>query len=156
MNNYYISSTIDSNKEKLNIAFKALRRANIVARQNFRCCQSCAGSEIATDVEKMLDNGKKVVGWVFYHRQDYDHAFTSSRWNRNPSGNLYLAFTGGSTEKYDKNGLSTEEIGRIVAVILHSVGLVFEWDGSADTRILVKLGEKSVEKIESESESWGE
>lgn len=147
---------ITSNKEKLNQAFKTLRKAKVVARQNFRCCQSCAGYETATDVEKMLDAGKTVLGWVFYHRQDHDHAFTESRWNRNPKGELYLAFTGGSTNKYEKNGLSTAEIGRMVVVALETVGLTYEWDGTAETRILVKLGEPSVEKIEAESESWGE
>ena len=152
---YTMENTINENKEKLNIAFKALRKAKLIARQNFRCCQSCAGYEIATDVEKKLDAGKVVAGWVFYHHQDHNSAFEGSR--RYPAkGELYLSYTGGSTSKYEKNGLQTVEIGKIVAAVLTSVGLVFEWDGSSDTRILVKLGEKAVEKVEAESESWGE
>ena len=151
----YLNNNIVENKEKLNKAFKALRKYDLVARQNFRCCQSCAAYEIATDVEKMLDNGKTVHGWVFYHRQDYDSAFVGNR--RYPAnGELYLAYTGGSTSKYEKNGLPTVEIGKMVAQALTEAGLVYEWDGSEDQRILVKLGEKAVEKIEAEAESWGE
>lgn len=151
------TTTIAENKEKLNKAFKLLRKNYLVGRQDFRCCQSCAGSEIATDVEKMLDNGKRVDGWVFYHHQDTEGALgLGSRYRRTPSGELYLAFTGGDTAKYDKNGISTLEVGKIVAVALSQVGVPFEWNGSEDTRILVKLNEKIAEKIEADVETWGE
>lgn len=157
MYDYYdLSSTMVENKEKLNQAFKLLRKNFLVARQNFRCCQSCAGSEIATDVEKKLDAGKRVDGWVFYHHQDHQGAFESYR-GRTMSGELHLAYTGGSTNKYEDNGISTLEVGKIVAVALEQVGLAYEWDGSSDQRILVKLGEKVTEKVSfvADSETWG-
>lgn len=150
-----VTSTIAENKEKLNKAFKLLRQNHLVARQDFRCCQSCAGYEIATDVEKMLDNGKRVDGWVFYHNQDSEGA-TTHRYRKEPSGELYLAYSSGSTNKYEKNGISTLEVGKILAVALTKAGLVFEWDGSEDTRILVKLNEKTAEKVEADTDTWGE
>lgn len=150
-----INPTIAENKEKLNAAFKLLRKNYLVARQDFRCCQSCAGYEIATAVEKMLDNGKRVDGWVFYHNQDSEGALSDRR-GRRATGELYLAYTGGDTEKYPKNGIETVEVGKRVAVALAHVGLAFEWDGNSDTRILVKLNEKVAEKVEADSETWGE
>lgn len=142
LSSYTLEPIIAENKEKLNKVFKALRKNSVVARQNFLCCQSCAGYKIATDVEKMLDAGKVVAGWVFYHRQDYNSAFVGE--GRYPAnGELYLAYTGGSTNKYEKNGLQTVEIGRLVVKELEAAGLVYEWDGSEDSRILVKLGENN-------------
>lgn len=42
-------------------AFRALRRAGYFARQNFKCCQTCAWSAIPEDTK-----------CVFYHKQDAD------------------------------------------------------------------------------------
>lgn len=151
-----ITINVAENKEKLNKVFKLLRKNFLIARQDFRCCQSCAGYEIATDVEKMLDNGKRVDGWVFYHHQDTEGALETR--NGRPSGELYLAYSSGSTNKYENNGIETVAVGKIVAIALTEVGVPFEWDGNSDSRILVKLNEKVVQKVlvEADSETWGE
>ena len=41
------------NKENLNNAFKELRKLGYFARQNFKCCQSCAWAAVPMDKAKV-------------------------------------------------------------------------------------------------------
>ncbi len=146
------SRVIAENKERLNQAFKLLRKTGLIARQSFGCCGSCGSYEIATKMEELLDAGKPALGYVFYNKQSAD-AFNGNR----PDGRLYLSYADGTTNKYPNNIPKTgEEIGKMVVVALKLSGLAFEWDGSTDHAILVKLAEKTAEKIEADSETWGE
>lgn len=152
-----VENTIASNKEKLNAAFKLLRKNNLIARQNFGCCGSCGSYEIATKMEELLDQGKAVNGYVFFNRQGAE-ALRGDGY-RPADGTLYLSYADGSTNKYPNNTpLSGLEVGRMLAVALTEVGLVFEWDGDADHCVIVKMAEKQVEKVlvEADSETWGE
>lgn len=62
-------------RKKLSAAFRVLRNAGYIAKQNFWCCQSCAWSDIPDDAKKV----------VFYHHQDNDDI---------PDGYVYLAWRG--------------------------------------------------------------
>lgn len=50
------------NKQKLNIAFRKLRKEGYYAKQNFWCCQSCGLAAIPEDKDS----------YVFYHSQDFE------------------------------------------------------------------------------------
>src|SRR6185437_11794022 len=146
--------TVAENKEKLNQAFKFLRKNGMIARQNFTCCQSCGGYAIGTYMEGQLDKGKSQLGYVFYHHQDAE-ALKSDGYRSD--GNLYLAYGDGSTNKYPNNvPKSSEEIGKMIFLALTQAGLVVEWNGDSDTRILVKMAEKTAEKVEADTDTWGE
>ena len=47
---------------RLNRAFEALRRAHVVAEQDFACCNTCGHAEI--------EGGQGDLGYVFFHQQD--------------------------------------------------------------------------------------
>ena len=94
-------------KEKVNMAFKLLRKAGYFAKQNFWCCQSCAWSNIPEGIDKV----------VFYHNQDND-----SWENKELKKDLYLAWSGSGQE---------------IVSILSSVGLNLDWNGSEDKRIRI-------------------
>lgn len=146
---------IAENKEKLDKAFKRLRKNGLIARQNFSCCGSCGSYEIATRMEELLKDNKQALGYVFYNRQSAE----ALRGNgRNPAdGRLYISYADGSTSKFPNNiPKSTEEIGKMLAIALTDAGLVVEWDGNPDSSVLVKMDEKVAEKIEVDSETWGE
>lgn len=146
---------IDANKQKLNEAFKLLRKNKILARQNFSCCGSCGSYELATKIEEMHDANKSVLGYVFYNRQS-NEALVGDHWKL-ADGRLYISYADSSTSKYpNKITKTSEEIGQMLVVALTQVGLVFEWDGSSDSCVLVKMAEKTVEKVEADSETWGE
>jgi len=68
-------------KDKLNKAFRALRKAGYFAKQDFECCQSC-GCAAVPDTHQHK--------YVFYHRQDRDYL-------RN-TGKCYLAWNGNGEE----------------------------------------------------------
>ena len=143
---------IAENKERLNDAFKLLRKQGLIARQSFGCCGSCGSYEIATKMEEMLDAGKSALGYVFYNKQSAE-AFNGDR----ADGLLYISYADGSTNKYPNNTpKSSEEIGKMVLLAMKLSGLVAEWNGDTDTCVLVKLAEKTAEKIEADSETWGE
>jgi hypothetical protein len=81
-------------KDKLNAAFRDLRKAGYFARQNFACCQSCGCAEVPDD---------KAETYVFYHRQDAEHL--------EKDRGTYLAYAGNGRficETFGKQGLAVE------------------------------------------------
>jgi hypothetical protein len=118
-------------KDKLNHAFRQMRHAGLVARQNFSCCGSCAGYELTTDIVAMPAKKRaNVKGVCFYHRQD------AERLNR--GGDLYLGFGPVDSTEHGQIGLETVQVGRLVVRALELAGLGYEWDGTASQCILVK------------------
>lgn len=97
-------------KDKVNKAFRLLRKAGYFAQQDYWCCQSCAWNAVPED---SYDSGKV----VFYHHQDND------AWKGKELGKrLYLAWAGDGNE---------------IVRIIQSVGLATEWDGTENNRIQI-------------------
>jgi hypothetical protein len=118
-------------KQKLNVAFALMRQAGLIARQNFSCCGSCAGYDIAQHVTKMPAKKRaKVTGVCTYNRQD------AVRLDR--GGDLHLGFGSVNTQAHGSVGLPTAQVGRLVTLCLAQAGLSYEWDGEASRRILVR------------------
>lgn len=124
--------------ESLTNAFQTMRKAGLLARQNFWCCGSCAGYAMAQKATELIDKGKdvqEIKGCVFYHNQDNER-------KRNGK-NFHLAFGQLGSEKYGDIGLATKEVGRLVCQILSVFNITFKWDGKAETRIEI-LQEETV------------
>lgn len=106
-------------RDRVQGAYKVLRKKGYRCRSNFWCCQTCGWADISTDKD-----GKPLVGEdeelkaVFWHNQD-----TSSA---KMGGQLYLAWGGDGEE---------------IVAALEEQGLEVEWDGSERTRIKVGLRE---------------
>jgi hypothetical protein len=129
-------------KTKLNLAFKAMRKAGLLARQNYKCCQNCGGYALTTEAEKLVKAGKTVNGCCFYHHQDAAVLRESrSRSWRAPVATeyLYLAYGDMSSNELGNIGLSTAEVGKIVVRCLVDAGLDPIWNGSTDQRIKVTV-----------------
>lgn len=92
----------------INKAFTALRKSGLFARQNFKCCQSCACAEVP--------EGKD---YVFYHQQDNA--------SLKEQGKCHLAF----------GGKNPEAVGWKVVAILAQNGVRVNWDGNTDKRIMI-------------------
>lgn len=132
-----ILTTAEQTKLALNKAFQALRKQGFIARQNFSCCNGCAGGEIATEVEAKIDAGKlreDFKGVVFYTRQQ--RMITESK-RATTIQKVHLSFGPLGTTKHGELGISTKEAGDLVAEALKDAGVTFEWDGSPDQCILV-------------------
>lgn len=108
-------------KDALNIAFRALRKLNIVALQRTPCCQSCSLAELC-DVMKEKKNKKK-LGAVYYHQQDLCQL--------REQGSLHIRFT---CREKQKNMM---QVGALAAVALASAGLRVVWDGTEHQAIRV-------------------
>jgi len=118
------------NRENLSTAFKLMRKAGLIARQNFTCCSSCGGYAMAERVKEMTPERRtKVKGCVFYHSQD------AARLRE--GGNLYLGYGPVGVHEVGDFGLPTEEVGALVVKALASAGLSYEWDGKPSSRIEV-------------------
>lgn len=127
-----------ASQEKLNEAFKLLRKEGLIARQRFSCCRGCAGCEIADEVSGKVDAGKKLPkGAVFYTRQGgfWGGSTPGSRFARPTK--CYLSFGNVSTSKHGDIGLPTVEVGKLICKVLDKVGLHYEWDGTEDQCIMV-------------------
>lgn len=110
-------------KQKFNRLFAALRKMNLVARQNFTCCQSCGCAEIN---EMFADRENDIlVGYAFYHKQDGARLCEEQ--------GVYVAF--GNRDERDPT--TAEEIGKWIVEAAHKLGLFCTWNGSAATRIYV-------------------
>ena len=116
-------------KGQLNMAFKLMREKNLIARQNFLCCGSCAGSAITTLAEQRIEKGKQIDGCCFYHGQandDYENG-----------NDFYIQYGNMDSNKIGEIGKPTKEVGDIVVECLKAARIGFEWDGSPDTAILI-------------------
>ena len=112
-------------KEKLNVAFKTMRKAGMIARQKYLCCGSCAVSSIASELKKP-NKRTKPIGFVYYTRQDWEDSVDRDF--------MYLGFGSDGTE-----GTSAEQIGALVFASCVKAGLTVEWSGDTSERILVSL-----------------
>lgn len=120
-------------KEKLNLAFRKLRKMGFIAHQSFKCCNSCGGSAIAYDLIEHLDKGeKKPLGAIYYSRQE---GLVRKEGRREFASKLFLRFGSISTDKYGEVGLPTKEVGTQVVEVLESVGLSVNWDGDPERSI---------------------
>jgi len=108
-----------------------MRKAGLVARQNFSCCGSCAGYELTTDVAAMPSKKRaKVKGVCFYHRQD------TARMDK--GDDLMLRFGPVDSKEHGQIGLEAVQVGHLVVQCLIKAGLGYEWDGTASRCILVR------------------
>ena len=106
-----------------------------VAKQNFSCCNSCAGYDISVKVAENAGKVRKgakqdVRGCVFYHRQATE--------SMNTGGTLYLSYGQLGTTKGDF-GLPTAEGGKEIATVLKKHGLKVEWNGDENVKIKVDM-----------------
>lgn len=114
----------------LNDAFKELRKKGLIARQDYWCCQSCGGYAIGQMIEIRNRMGKKTTGYVFFHHQDTERAERDRI--------LYLAYGNPFSGSADTPE-ATAKVGKTIVETLERHGFLTEWNGSPDTRILVKV-----------------
>lgn len=131
----YARPIVITDADRIENAFVKLREQGYIARggpDGFLCCQNCAGTQIANDVDAMTpEERSKVRGAVFYHQQDAE-AFTDG-------GTLFISFgpieCGAGTI-----GEDIQIVGNALAAGLRAAGLEIIWDDSPDTRIGIPLG----------------
>lgn len=118
-------------RANLNRAFAAMRKAGLIAKQNWKCCQGCGWSSIGGLIEEKIDADPsakdRIRGTVFYHSQDAE--------SRDDGNSFFLAFGNAGTEKHGTVGMPTAEVGQEVCRILTNHGVKHSWDGSGGTRI---------------------
>lgn len=118
-----------STKEKLNVAFRAMKKLGLVARQSYG-----TGPWARRDLfVKLLgsvpeDRKVRVVGLVYYPLQE--SLFPSDE------GRLYVYY---STAFGCPNRKPDVEVGRMVYEALKGAGLRVQWDGSDETAVEVEL-----------------
>jgi len=118
--------TIHDYKDRLNLAFRAMRKAGLVARQNFACCGTCGSYEIRRAIDSMpLPRQGKVTGIAFYHHQD------NARMRLRGFDGLHLSYGGES--------LPSIEVGHLVLSCLRQAGIAAEWDGDVGKRVFARF-----------------
>jgi hypothetical protein len=105
--------------DRLDAAFAELERAGIAARHHYLTYRDTARDEIEAEIDELKEQGRKVQGYVFYTRLDTSEAVESGR--------LELTFG------------PTQEAASRIRQALERAGLNTEWDGDADSPIVVKL-----------------
>lgn len=112
--------------DKLNKAFREMRKRGLLAYQSFMCCTTCGGAEIANKISKLLEDGKRtkesITGCCFYHKQ------ATERRDRGDSFMLQYGPVGVSGIE-DDVGLPTEDVGKIVCECLKEAEVEYRWDG---------------------------
>lgn len=134
-------------KSRLGAAFALLRREGYVARQNFLCCRSCAGTRIAYDLRAYSPEKRAACkGAVFYTRQDAEQLAPAHRFWRDsstrPEFSLHISFgqidfAASQDDDVFTVGMDTAAVGRALVAALHRVGLRTSWNGSEDVRVEV-------------------
>lgn len=107
---------IKETKKRISKAFRELRKQDIMARQNFWCCQTCGGYAMDTEKKKREGNGQEIKGYTFYHAQDNTRL--------KETGQTYLTH-------------SDIETAKIIVQELMKAGLLVEWNFEEHTRIFI-------------------
>lgn len=112
-------------KTLLNEAFAKLRKAGMIARQNYLCCQSCGCAGVDRDFNNLsAEKQKSKLGYCFYHRQ--------GNARRKQSHNFHLTFG------VFKEGLGDPTaIGQKIVEVLADCGIPVRWNGNSDTTICI-------------------
>lgn len=97
-------------------AFKLLGKNKVYTKMNFEDCQSCGCIEM-NERTKNTD----YIGWIFYHNQDNDDLCNK--------GQLYLAYKGLTVPNVN--------LGKMIINVLKESGLITEWNGNDNNRILI-------------------
>jgi len=128
----------ETDNDRLTRAFAALNGDAVVAREDFTCCQRCAGAEIFDEIPV----GSEPLGFVFFHRQDTLRAVAH--------GALLLGF-GGFVPRAEPSSFGPRvahapagdavhvAVAERAVAALQAEGLHTAWDGSAGQRITVHL-----------------
>lgn len=116
---------MDDTKRKISQLFAALRKHDLIAKQNFACCMTCASTELGD----MLDQDKTKKGAVFYHHQD------AQRFAR--TGELYLGYIDALDNDQDGEP-EQKRIARLIIDEATKLGLKTEWSGDTSERVLVR------------------
>jgi hypothetical protein len=103
--------------DALEVAFEGLEDLGIVAREDYACCARCGHSEIRGE----LDEDSR--GYVFFHGQSTQGAVEG--------GLLYLYFGAAKPHR-------VEDVAQDVVDRLRAEGLAAQWNGEANSAILVE------------------
>lgn len=112
--------------DNISIAFRALRKQGLLARQRFMCCQGCALNKLSQEFNAAPDDAKP-AGYVFFHKQDAKVL--------NEHGRVHLAF--GIFGRQRQAGHTAADVGKLVVEACKAAGCPVDWSGDAGTRILV-------------------
>lgn len=124
-------------KRRLNLAFAAMRREGIMARQHFKCCGSCAGAQFARDVLAMSPaNRAKFTGVCYYTKQEGQDQFNDTIAGRIAFGKLYIKYGPVHADGVD-HGLPAVEVGQRVQAALLGAQLEVEWNGDGERTIVM-------------------
>jgi hypothetical protein len=124
-----ITKELLTDKERVSDLFSKLRKAGIVAKQNFRCCSTCAGYELANTLAPMTPV-------CFYHGQDAEVWTRRLMLGSVPMPDLgddrVLHLRYGFTDKAEYNisatPAQTAALGMFIARLAHDCGLGVMWD----------------------------
>lgn len=128
-----MSYDTDLMKSRLNRAFRKMRTAGLLAKQDHLCCQSCGGADLANQAVKLIQDKKRtkdqIKGCCFYHHQDKADLVRGET--------FYLAYGSLETSDFGQIGIATKEVGEIVKKILEQENIIVDWNGSESSRIAV-------------------
>jgi hypothetical protein len=130
MSHDWINAKID--KDRLNLLFKRLRAADLMARQDFMCCGGCGHSQCHIDLHDDNKPRSNQAGYVFYHNQ--------STWGALNGGDLHLYYGGRDDE------IDSAAIGQRITNIALQLGFNVTWNGSEHTAVaLTGMGDYCME-----------
>lgn len=112
-------------KALLNKAFADLRKQGFLARQNFMCCGGCASSALGQIVR---EKPGKYLGVLYYHSQDAERLKTI--------GEICLGHSPVDDAAPDWAHLLVPHAAKNT---LLRYGLLVEWDGTAEQKLIVTL-----------------
>lgn len=126
-------------KSRLSCAFKAMRKAGLMALQSYKCCQGCAGAAVEERVKQMSEAEREALKGVALYTQQDAMPREDSRNFRHFDG-LYVGYGPVCVSELKREfGLPRVEVGNLVKCCLEEAGLTVEWDGDESSRIFVRM-----------------
>ena len=107
----------------LTAAFEDLNSQNIIAYEDFWCCQSCGCAALKQETIARIVEGEPIIGIAFYHAQDAE--------DMKRIGKFCIAFSGVAAPD--------AQIAQTVVDTLTRYGVQASWCGDTSKRVMVSL-----------------
>ena len=121
--------------KKIHLAFRAMRKAGLLARMNYMSSINVAEEMMAKDTAKYIEKGKikceDTKGCVYFTSQDNDKRVKNNKFCLS-YGNIII-------DDGEEVGIGDKEVGELVVGCLTDAGIKTNWDGNSENRIEVDL-----------------
>lgn len=117
--------------ERLRAVFDHLEDTDVLVRENYWCCQTCAHDAIGRELREHADNDEPARAYLLFHMQDTERAVEA--------GLLILRFCAAPEEEGETVATASKRFAGEVVTLLREAGFDTRWSGNPEETIELSI-----------------